>query len=333
MMKKAGKQISISYKVYGVVILLALAASVSFRNAGETRTGTQQSSTVDGKLIKRKESSSGSIASGTERDDFQLAFRESLGFFDDIPAVNWRRMKDISKGRIHHSEVLRRSADTRSRAEIIAENPKIYYASNWDPDFSCQFEDSIGQTESDGHKWVCDPHRLADKEDCLIYSIGSNGVFDFELDLQRRLPNCEIHIFDPTDYSRGMWKSGLNGTNYHAWGFESSYGKPVPVSKKNEGLRFLSFPESMKLLGHTGRRIDILKIDCEGCEWSTHKDILDQNIRQILVEVHGVHKMTEQFFQDLYDEGYVIFHKEPNAYSPQACLEFAFLKLAKEYFQ
>ena len=92
-------------------------------------------------------------------------------------------------------------------------------------------------------------------------------------------------------------------------------------------------PESTTLLGHTGRMIDIFKIDCEGCEWSAHKDILDQNIRQILVEVHGFTKMTEQFFQDFHDEGYVIFHKETNKYTDGGCTEYSFLKLAKEYLQ
>ena len=101
----AGKRISINSRVFGVVTLLALAASFSFRNFGETQERTEQSSTGDGKLVMGKKSSSRSIASGTERDDFQLAFRESLGFFDDISAVNWQRMKNISKGRVHHSKM------------------------------------------------------------------------------------------------------------------------------------------------------------------------------------------------------------------------------------
>jgi hypothetical protein len=59
------------------------------------------------------------------------------------------------------------------------------------------FEESIGQLSADGHKWVCDPHRLATKDDCLVYSFGSNGNFYFEQHLHSVAPNCEIHVFDP----------------------------------------------------------------------------------------------------------------------------------------
>ena len=130
-----------------------------------------------------------------------------------------------------------------------------------------------------------------------------------------------------------MTNAGLNGTNFHAWGIQSSYGEPVPITEKTQGLRFLSFPESMELLGLTGRRIDILKIDCEGCELTTHKDLLSQDIGQILVEVHELHGTTEPFFQDMHDAGYVTFHKEPNLYTNGQCIEIAYLKLSKEYFE
>mmetsp|Transcript_75631 Transcript_75631/g.210096 ORF Transcript_75631/g.210096 Transcript_75631/m.210096 type:complete len:107 (-) Transcript_75631:48-368(-) len=45
----------------------------------------------------------------------------------------------------------------------------------------------------------------------------------------------------------------------------------------------------MELLGHdASRTIDLLKIDCEGCELSTLRDWTHLDIRQILIEVHGV---------------------------------------------
>jgi Methyltransferase domain len=335
-------------RVCGLVLLLLLFASITCDNFDESQNVTIEStafagraaeatidkeSTVPGhgafrlepqKVTTRLSTKSSTVDEKTNgnavSDDFTLAFRESLGFFTDIPAHEWQMLKTISKDRVHHAN---------GNSYPVKQT---YYQRNWDPDFSCRFENSIGQTEGDGHKWVCDPHRLADKKGCLIYSIGSNGQFEFEVDLQRLLPNCEIHIFDPTDYSQAMSEQGLNGANYHAWGLEPSYGKPVKRSRRFKKLKFMSLRKTMDLLGHKGRRIDVLKIDCEGCEWAALKDFFDQDIRQILVEVHGVNDMTEQFFNDFHDEGFAIFHKEANLYAYGACMEFAFLKLSKEYY-
>ncbi len=250
--------------------------------------------------------------------DYGFAFRESLGFFDDISTDHWKIIKAISKARVHHLKKL--------------PGYDKFYAENWDPDFSCQFEDSIGQSEADGHKWVCDPHRLRDKANCLIYSIGCNGQFEFELDMHRVAPNCDIHIFDPTEYSQKMWESGLNGTNYHAWGLRpGAEFDESAVPDKVKGLTFKTLTESMEILGHLGNRVDVFKIDCEGCEWRTYPDFLDHDLRQILIEVHG---WTEpKFFESMADAGYVIFHKEPNLFTDGQGIEFAMLKLAKDFFQ
>ena len=51
--------------------------------------------------------------------------------------------------------------------------------------------------------------------------------------------------------------------------------------------KYMSMQETVKELGHENRVIDILKIDCEGCEWFTYKDWLEFDIRQILVETHN----------------------------------------------
>mmetsp|Transcript_105241 Transcript_105241/g.329145 ORF Transcript_105241/g.329145 Transcript_105241/m.329145 type:complete len:103 (+) Transcript_105241:725-1033(+) len=86
-------------------------------------------------------------------------------------------------------------------------------------------------------------------------------------------------------------------------------------------------------LGHAGRRIDIFKIDCEGCEWQTFKSWLDGDvdIRQILVEMHwrnGNVQTVHELFDFLFAHGYVVFHKEPNTLGCAGeCIEYAFLKL------
>jgi hypothetical protein len=90
-------------------------------------------------------------------------------------------------------------------------------------------------------------------------------------------------------------------------------------------------------LGHNNRVIDIFKIDCEGCEWTTISDwfTADVTLRQILVETHKSDVIkTPRFFDTLYENDYVIFHKEPNiAWSSgwNMAVEFALLKLSPSF--
>ena len=162
----------------------------------------------------------------------------------------------------------------------------MWYQFNGDPDFSCSHDTRIGTL--DGAKWVCDPHRLTKqanrqmeqfkaegrdvKAGCLVYSVGSNGNFKFEEALADYLPGtCEIHTFD---FDPSYAKKVPKGKNifYHPWGFKSSY-----VEKQQADLSlgdFKTFDETKAALGHVGRPIDIFKIDCEGCEWTTYKDWL-----------------------------------------------------------
>ena len=54
----------------------------------------------------------------------------------------------------------------------------------------------------------------------------------------------------------------------------------------------MSLRSMMKQLDHTGRRIDLLKIDCEECEWQSLPDIFDathakeMKIDQLQIELH-----------------------------------------------
>lgn len=177
------------------------------------------------------------------------------------------------------------------------------------------------------------------------YSVGCNGVFDFELAIQKILPNCEIHVFDFTDYSARIPR-GLK-VQYHSWGLKPVNDVNVTVStsapfaqntlwRSKPELDWKTFPEVIQLLGHTGKVIEIFKIDCEGCEWYTYKDWLQSDvlIRQILVEVHGTPPHVDDFFKHIHSHDYVMFHKEPNIqWTGGDCLEFSFLKMNSSFFE
>ena len=132
---------------------------------------------------------------------FDLAYRESLGFFDDIDESNWKR----------HQESFR--SDILFQQPLLQDDPKfefkkaLWMFNNVDPMFTCPHARRVGG-RGDGPKWVCDPCRLAQKKDCLVYSVGSHGNYMFEDGLIESIgPGggggggdtqhaCEIHVFD-----------------------------------------------------------------------------------------------------------------------------------------
>ena len=116
----------------------------------------------------------------------------------------------------------------------------------------------------DGHKWICDSHRFP--SDCLVYSIGFEGDFHFELDLNRVAPQCEIHTFDPKDYSQALTFYGAKAM-FHEWRLGTSYHTPrrLLVGGSGGGGRIVrsygnfqlnittkTLRETMKELGHEG---------------------------------------------------------------------------------
>jgi len=189
----------------------------------------------------------------------------------------------------------------------------------------------------DGAKFVCDPHRIAKKKDCLVYSVGSYGNTMFERGIKTEIgEHCEIHTFDvAASNHNGDFKTLVEaaGASFHFWGLgtkaqsEESKNNPAAVPMK-------TLKETLEILNHTNRMIDIFKIDCEGCEWHTYTEWLEAgDLRQILVETHR-HPLPQakEFFYTLHDAGYVIFSKESN-YLWKYGVEFAFLKkLSTDFF-
>lgn len=160
------------------------------------------------------------------------------------------------------------------------------------------------------------------KTGCLVYSVGSNGDFRFEKGLLDIVGEaCEIHTFDFTNWA-GRVPKGRNNIFFHNWGLKPSYVETKEARSNGFGQMkidnkpFKTFQETIKELGHEGRPIDIFKIDCEGCEWATYKDWINADLRQILVEVHRVPLIAQDFFSDLQKAGYVTFVSSIHPHQP-----------------
>jgi hypothetical protein len=201
---------------------------------------------------------------------------------------------------------------------------KHFFARNWEPSYSCTTRLRMG-CPGDGGKWICDPHVHLLRDDCVVYSFGSNDEFSFEKDIHDFNPRCSIHTFDPT--------------------VPHPVNKPPFVHYNNAGLgttdasnaslgSYFTLAEIMSRLGHD--HVDVLKLDCEGCErdyWTL--DVPEGVVRQLQVEVHWLDRRDtpermHAFFGFLTRKGFAIFNKEANIqYSNpnKEAMEFALVHL------
>jgi hypothetical protein len=191
-----------------------------------------------------------------------LAKNQSDGYFNDIPDASWKHMQQRARSSVQYMHP--------TEPEKGYRNTKLWYLNNLQPDFTCPHKRRIGG-HGDGPKWTCDPHRLLAKKDCLIYSIGSHGHYKWEDAVVAGSPHCEIHVFDTGNYSR-PGDLEMKNIHYHQWGIKSSYNassKPAQSLQHTATVQpeLLTFQQTLTKLGHNGRRIDILKIDCDSCEW------------------------------------------------------------------
>ena len=143
---------------------------------------------------------------------------------------------------------------------------------------------------------------------------------------------CEIHTFDPTVRVEDF--VGTSVASFHGWGLGED-GEVVNFGVRGGGsFTSMSLKSMVKKLGHTGRNIDLLKIDCEGCEWQALPDIFDamhageMKVDQIQIELHGGTKdLIKSLFHKADAARMRIMHKERNHWGCDGyrCLEYAFV--------
>ena len=307
----------------------------------------------------------------TDQDPLALALRQSFGFFTDIPDAQWEMAQKLHAKTFpnhFHPKVL-----SLEEMKSKFHEGHRWYSENFQEEFHCALAQRIPATSAaNGPKWVCDPHRIAKQEQCLVYSFGCFGNVAFERGVKDEIGHhCEIHTFDIVTFNEqnGDFQKSLEniGVHFHHWGLGTKM-QAAAYARTRQGPPLYTLAQTMAMLNHTGREIDIFKIDCEHCEWETYPQFLDGVfLRQILVEVCTLSQLqllyttaskhfwpnplvacrfvlcaiqthlapmpqAKNFFYALHDAGYVIFSKEANYVWQARGAEFAFLKLHPDFF-
>jgi hypothetical protein len=339
--------------LYGLIMGLMIGYQLLPRNGGFTDfTSITVKNGFNCDCHSSEQEKGGDKLASVVPSSYRLAYDQSLGFFDDIPDTQWKELyQRRARNATHH---LYRKKPLRDWQQ-----PAMFYLKNYEPTFTCPHARRVGGV-GDGPKWTCDPHRLAriaaerqsaavaaaalaQAPTCLVYSVGSAGRYQWEDGLRKEFGNiCEIHVFDPKNFRReGMAEQNMF---FHTWGLKSS--DDASYKPKVAG-KYLSLQETLQVLGHQNRTIDIFKIDCEGCEWFTYRDWMTAtDIRQILVETHGLPAPVAgsdnwphppmnatDYFDAFAEHGFVLFSKEVNIHpaAHNQCVEWAYIKLHPDF--
>ena len=129
----------------------------------------------------------------------------------------------------------------------------------------------------DGPKWVCDPHRIKklaldrkakdpNHPGCVVYSIGSNGDFTFEMGVQHTVGVgvCEFHIFDFGNFESKIPRE-LKRAKYHRWGLGRQDNESTTTKSDNSlpavptgDMNLYGLLDTIRKLGH--EKLDVIDI-------------------------------------------------------------------------
>ena len=190
-------------------------------------------------------------------------------------------------------------------------------------------------TQDDGHKWVCGMHAIRGAP--IVFSFGSFGLQDFELEFLKLRPDARVFIFEIMPDR--LPKERDPRISYHAVGLGGYPNTDQLINKDNQvkGAVMHTLSDLMRLCNVT--YIDVLKMDIEGFEfqWLKHEAAgTVPLLGQLLVEVHI--KRSKSFFrpimkedakwfvEQLEDMGLRLFSSEPNYMDLWKAVEFGLIQ-------
>lgn len=192
----------------------------------------------------------------------------------------------------------------------------------------CKSQMRMGSVVDGGYHVCMDPS-VSPSNDCLAYSFGIRRDFSFDDQLSKWL-GCEVHCFDPGDGQKEHNRSAK--ISFHPIGI----GGKDEMANRTAGQKWTikTLRTIQKDLGHTQRRLEVVKIDTEGAEWGALPQMLEDGIlsqvKQLIMEIHSFigngpfktsHRTKEKYIEDLglfrklFDQGFRLFFFRSYTYS------------------
>ncbi|CAI5480798.1 unnamed protein product [Closterium sp. Yama58-4] len=137
------------------------------------------------------------------------------------------------------------------------------------PTFPCPKEERVG-VWADGRKWLCNMKTFL-PDNPVVYSIGSGGEYSFEKDMFFKFPLTRPLTFDPfLDPSLSSSMQALSFLRLLPIGLAGA-GVIERARVDRPGVQFMTVGEVMAANNHS--YVDVLKVDCDGCEEGLVYDI------------------------------------------------------------
>ena len=174
---------------------------------------------------------------------------------------------------------------------------------------------------------------------CLMLSIGIGGEWDYEKFVMKR--RCHVHAFDPTvvllqkhkKQFAAIRNESRNGRlHFHNLGLGASTAMRTSYNKHKSTGRDLSDVVQLDVMMARyalGRRVDVLKIDCEGCVYGAFDYLIERaprllcNVTQLNIELHtqthgypslvNASQLTRLLRHAWIDHGFRVFKAASNA--------------------
>jgi len=140
----------------------------------------------------------------------------------------------------------------------------------------------------------------------IIFYVGGNTYGFDGVKLMQKCPKCKMHIFEPVpEFSKKLsetWKNHAARNDWdvavHEFGLgaytriiqlketeivgQSTFGMKGSKSNMNEtkvDLQIMRTANVVKMLTQ-GEKIDLLHVNCEGCEWEMLENLIEENIHK-----------------------------------------------------